>query len=71
MFVLTLPGAISNNFSFVFWLICNNLVGTFATAWVMTKFTEPLRLGVTSGIVPRVAKWLGRGGDQEKSETAN
>jgi hypothetical protein len=33
-------------------------VGTFAIAWVMTKFTEPIRLGVTVGIVPQISKWL-------------
>ena len=36
------------------------LVGTFAAAWVMTKFTEPLRLFVTLGVVPSIARWIGR-----------
>lgn len=26
----------------------------------MTKFTEPIRLGVTIGIVPTIARWFGR-----------
>lgn len=36
-------------------------VGTFAVAWVMTKFTEPLRLGVTLAAVPKIAKFFGKG----------
>lgn len=36
-------------------------VGTFAIAWVMTKFTEPLRLGFTVLVVPSVARLFGRG----------
>lgn len=35
-------------------------VGTFAMAWVMTKFTEPPRLAITAVAVPAVAKYLGR-----------
>lgn len=35
-------------------------VGTFAIAWVMTKFTEPLRLAVTVGIVPKIARFFGK-----------
>ena len=34
-------------------------MGTFAIAWVMTKFTEPLRLGFTLAIVPPIARLLG------------
>ena len=37
----------------------NPTVGTFAIAWIMTKFTEPLRLGITVLIVPKVAKIVG------------
>ena len=37
-------------------------VGTFAIAWVMTKFTEPLRLGLTIAALPTVARVFGRGG---------
>ena len=37
----------------------NPTVGTFAVAWIMTKFTEPLRLGFTILIVPKVAKIVG------------
>ena len=35
-------------------------VGTFAMAWVMTKFTEPPRLAITAVAVPTVARYLGR-----------
>mmetsp|Transcript_3823 Transcript_3823/g.3432 ORF Transcript_3823/g.3432 Transcript_3823/m.3432 type:complete len:222 (-) Transcript_3823:64-729(-) len=38
----------------------NPKVGTFAIAWVMTKFTEPIRLGLTLAVLPTVAKLLGR-----------
>lgn len=38
----------------------NPTVGTFAIAWVMTKFTEPIRLGVTIVIVPKIAQLLGK-----------
>jgi hypothetical protein len=34
-------------------------VRTFGIAYIMTKFTEPIRLGVTIGIVPTIARWLG------------
>jgi hypothetical protein len=36
----------------------NPRVATLAVAWVATKFTEPLRLGVTVMITPTVAKTL-------------
>jgi len=36
----------------------NPRVGTFAVAWVMTKFTEPLRLLVAVSITPAVARFL-------------
>jgi len=46
----------------------NPRVGTFAIAWIMTKFTEPLRLGVTVVALPQIAKKLGIGKkDQENS----
>eukprot|EP01040_Poterioochromonas_malhamensis_P015546 gene15546-17426_t len=38
----------------------NPKVGTFAIAWVMTKFTEPLRLGLTIISVPTIAQMLGK-----------
>lgn len=38
----------------------NPRVGTFAIAWVMTKFTEPLRLGFTLLTVPSIARWFGK-----------
>lgn len=31
-----------------------------AIAWVMTKFTEPLRLGFTLLTVPTIAKFFGK-----------
>ena len=36
----------------------NPRVGTFAIAWVMTKFTEPLRLAFTIAVMPTVAKFV-------------
>lgn len=41
--------------------------GTLAIAWMLTKFTEPLRLGVTVAIVPTIARWIGRGKDHPKA----
>lgn len=35
--------------------------GTLAIAWVMTKFTEPIRLGITVTALPTVARLLGKG----------
>lgn len=35
-------------------------VGTFAVAWVMTKFTEPLRMGITLAVVPKIATFFKR-----------
>ena len=32
--------------------------GIFAIAWVMTKFTEPVRLGVTIYAVPKISRFL-------------
>ena len=37
----------------------NPRLGTFAVAWIMTKFTEPARLFFTIGIVPSIARTLG------------
>jgi hypothetical protein len=37
----------------------NPMAGTFALAWVMTKFSEPLRFAVAVGMTPRVSKFLG------------
>jgi hypothetical protein len=38
----------------------------------MTKFTEPVRLGVTLLVVPKLAKWLGyrKAVQEEKKEKA-
>ena len=43
----------------------NPRVGTFALAWVMTKFTEPVRFGATVLVVPRLSRALGRSGEVE------
>lgn len=43
----------------------NPRVGTFAIAWVMTKVTEPVRAAITVGVVPSVARWLGRAPPKE------
>lgn len=37
----------------------NPSYANLAVAWVATKFTEPLRLGVAASITPRVARQLG------------
>lgn len=44
-------------------------VGTLAIAWVMTKFTEPIRLGFTLATVPQIARWLGRVPPKDGSTT--
>jgi hypothetical protein len=44
-------------------------VGTFAIAWVMTKFTEPFRLAFTIATVPSVARILGKKENKSASET--
>jgi hypothetical protein len=36
----------------------NPKVATIAVAWLMTKFTEPLRVLITVGIVPKIAQFL-------------
>jgi hypothetical protein len=65
--------------SFSRWLslfLCNILTAltaaTFAIAYIMTKFTEPVRLGVTLLVVPKLAKWLGyrKAVQEEKKEKA-
>ena len=35
-------------------------VGTFLVAWFTTKFTEPVRMGVSIAIVPPLAKFMKR-----------
>jgi len=47
----TLPNYIQNN----------PRVGTFAIAWVMCKFTEPIRLGTTLAIVPSISRLFSGG----------
>lgn len=37
----------------------NPKTGNFMAAWILTKFTEPLRFGVTLWVTPRVARMLG------------
>jgi hypothetical protein len=51
---------VSGNTHFPDYIRENPRVGTFAIAWVMTKFCEPLRLGFTIATVPTIARWLGR-----------
>lgn len=36
----------------------NPKVATIAVAWLMTKFTEPLRVLITVGIVPKIAQFF-------------
>ena len=36
----------------------NPKVATVAVAWLMTKFTEPLRVIITVGIVPQIAQFF-------------
>jgi hypothetical protein len=38
---------------------------SFMMAWLVTKLTEPLRLVVTVGITPRIARALGRAPPKE------
>lgn len=40
--------------------VINPKLGNFGLAWVLTKFTEPLRLGITALITPFIARLLGR-----------
>jgi len=35
-------------------------VGNFGVAWVITKFTEPLRFVLTAAVTPRIARLVGR-----------
>ena len=37
----------------------NPQMANFAVAWIATKFTEPIRFGVTVAIVPKLARTLG------------
>jgi len=39
-------------------------LGSFALAWVVAKFTEPLRFGLTLAITPSLSRWWsGKRGD--------
>jgi len=40
--------------------IAASKAGNFALAWILTKFTEPIRLAFTVTITPTVARFLGR-----------
>jgi len=40
--------------------IATSKAGNFALAWILTKFTEPLRLAFTVTITPSLARMLGR-----------
>jgi hypothetical protein len=46
----------------------NPRAGTFAIAWIMTKFTEPIRLGATAAIVPKLGQYVY---DQKNPDEAN
>lgn len=61
MFVSCAPPTSSLMFvtgSFIYFQI-TAVVGTFAIAYIMTKFTEPLRLGATVVAVPRISRAIG------------
>jgi hypothetical protein len=32
--------------------------GDFAAAWIITKFTEPIRLPLTAYLTPKIAKFI-------------
>jgi hypothetical protein len=32
-------------------------MGNFALAWIVTKFTEPLRFALTLGVTPAISRW--------------
>jgi hypothetical protein len=36
----------------------NSKTGSFLIAWVVTKFTEPVRLALTLAITPRLSRWI-------------
>lgn len=38
----------------------NSTAGNFALAWILTKFTEPLRLAFVVTTTPKLARYLGR-----------
>ena len=40
--------------------IATSKAGTFALAWILTKFTEPFRLATTVAITPTISRYLGR-----------
>lgn len=40
--------------------VYSRVVGTLAVAWILTKFTEPLRFGFTLAILPAISKLLGK-----------
>ena len=41
--------------------------GDFAVAWIATKVTEPLRLGLTAVVTPTIARWLGSAPPKEQT----
>lgn len=47
----------------------NPRVGTFAIAWIMTKFTEPIRFAITLAVVPSIARMFGGGSPSSPSVT--
>lgn len=44
-------------------------LANFGFAWILVKFTEPIRLPITMAILPNVVKYTG--GDQESNEDDN
>lgn len=46
----------------------NPKVGNLALAFIATKVTEPVRIGLCLSVVPRVSRWLGNKIDEKKEE---
>ena len=40
--------------------------GTFALAWLMTEFAEPIRLGATMVMVPPIARYWKKVAEEEE-----
>lgn len=37
-----------------------SVVGNLAIAWIITKFTEPIRVGLTLAVAPSIGKLFGQ-----------
>lgn len=47
----------------------NPKAGNFAVAWILTKFTEPIRFGLTIAITPSIYRFItGRRAAREEDE---